>query len=183
MPETPTHFLTLAAVQEDDLWSMGKVLYERVEVAFNHEMVVFTRMSNEEPPVTFTLTIDEMNEFLAAYTSCVQGDEPSSFPSSLYNISSCSLSFVCAWSGTPSKNLPDQALHSCFQVYRVIVPRRIWTKKKGFHREKSDSWSKERRLLWPSRPAHPGGCRAVLDRLRCSANTNGQACAAMVSDH
>jgi hypothetical protein len=83
MPETPTHFLTLSAIQEDDLWSMGKLLYERVEVAFNHEMVVFTKLSNVEPPVTFTLTVDELNEFLAAYTSCVQGNESSSLPSSL----------------------------------------------------------------------------------------------------
>ncbi len=83
MPQTPTQFLTLSAVQEDDLWATGKVLYERLEAAFNHEMVVFTRLSNEEPPVTFTLTVDELDEFLAAYTSCVQGDESSSLPSSL----------------------------------------------------------------------------------------------------
>ena len=75
MKDCTTQFLTVSEVTEDDLWSAGSVLYERLEAAFNHEQVVFTRMSNTQPPVTFTLTVDELDEFLAAYTGYRTGGE------------------------------------------------------------------------------------------------------------
>ncbi len=70
-----TQFLTVSEVTEDDLWASGTVLYERLEVAFNHEQVIFTRMSNTQPPITFTLTVDELDEFFAAYTGYRTGDQ------------------------------------------------------------------------------------------------------------
>ncbi len=83
MKDHTTQFVTLSEAKEDDLWSAGSVLYERLEAAFNHEQVVFTRMSNTQPPVTFTLTVDELDEFFAAYTGYRTGDQ--SPPSPLHS--------------------------------------------------------------------------------------------------
>ncbi len=87
MKDCTTQFLTVSEVTEDDLWSAGSVLYERLEAAFNHEQVVFTRMSNTQPPVTFSLTVEELNEFLAAYTTSTTGEEASSSSESTSSVS------------------------------------------------------------------------------------------------
>ncbi len=73
-----SRFVTLSEVKEDNLYQMGSVFYERTEVAFNAEMVIFSKFSNLlERPVSnaaseLTLTAEEVAAFLTAYTAYQQ---------------------------------------------------------------------------------------------------------------
>jgi len=59
--------LTLAESHQDALYDSGTVEYRITKCAFNADCVLFTRMTSEEPPVTFVLYHDELTEFLEAY--------------------------------------------------------------------------------------------------------------------
>ena len=69
--------LTLAESHQDALYDSGAVEYRITKCAFNVDSVLFTRMSSEEPPVTFVLYQDELKQFLEAYQEYQQDLHPS----------------------------------------------------------------------------------------------------------
>ncbi len=73
--DVSTTFVTLSEQQDGDLYYEGKVTYERLEAALNHELCVLTKLSSESPPQVFTLTVDELDELLSARTASMQGQE------------------------------------------------------------------------------------------------------------
>ncbi len=73
--DVSTTFVTLSEQQDGDLYYEGKVTYERVEAALNHEVCVLTKLSSETPPQVLTLTVDELDKLLVARTASIQQQE------------------------------------------------------------------------------------------------------------